>query len=222
MKQRLPLIGFVCVLLASLGFGYWFLQVRSATQAEVAAVRAQNEAAANPEASPTVSSGPAPITTPLVNNPNPDWTIDSTTGLSYATAVLVTSKGVIRFKFYPKDAPETVKRIAELVSKDFYKDLVFHRVISGFVAQTGDPTGTGSGGSGTNLKAEFNSRKHVDGTVAMARAEAVDSADSQFYITLGTQPHLDGKYTVFGQVTEGMDIARSLTQGDRLNQFVIQ
>ncbi|MCM2324169.1 MAG: peptidylprolyl isomerase [Oligoflexia bacterium] len=130
--------------------------------------------------------------------------------------MLETSKGIIRFKFYPQDAPNTVNRIIELVQQGFYNGLTFHRVVPGFVVQGGDPVGNGTGGSGQKLKAEFNNRRHVEGAVAMARAMDPDSADSQFYISLGTHPHLDRSYTVFGQVIEGMDVARKLEKGDKM------
>lgn len=137
-------------------------------------------------------------------------------GLSKATVVLQTTRGIIKYKFYTKDAPKTVHRMAELISKGFYNDLTFHRVVPGFVIQGGDPTGTGMGGSGMKLQAEFNSRKHVLGTVSMARAMDPNSADSQFYIMLGVHPHLDGQYTVFGQVISGQDVVNQIKQGDRM------
>ncbi|MCM2276800.1 MAG: peptidylprolyl isomerase [Oligoflexia bacterium] len=136
--------------------------------------------------------------------------------------MLETSKGIIRFKLYPADAPNTVARIIELVNQGFYNGLLFHRVVPGFVVQGGDPVGNGTGGSGQKLKAEFNARRHVEGTVAMARAMDPDSADSQFYISLGTHPHLDRSYTVFGQVVEGMDVARKLEKGDKMISLRIE
>ncbi|MEK7396184.1 MAG: peptidylprolyl isomerase [Candidatus Poribacteria bacterium] len=145
----------------------------------------------------------------------PDLSMDSK-GLSKATAVLNTVIGIIKFKFYPGDAPNTVNRIIELINNGFYNGLTFHRVVPGFVIQGGDPTGTGAGGSGMKLKAEFNNRRHIEGTVAMARASDPDSADSQFYISLGTHPRLDRSYTVFGQVTEGMDVAMKIRMGDKI------
>jgi len=109
-------------------------------------------------------------------------------GLSNAVVTIQTTRGTIKYKFYSKDAPNTVRRIAELIQKGFYNDVIFHRVVPGFVIQGGDPTGTGTGGSGLKLKAEFNSRKHVLGTVSMARAMDPNSADSQFFIMLGRWP----------------------------------
>ncbi|MBY0471124.1 peptidylprolyl isomerase [bacterium] len=157
-----------------------------------------------------------------VSNQNPDLAVDAN-GLSKATVVLSTEKGQIRFKFYPKDAPNTVNRIIELINQGFYNGLVFHRVEPGFVIQGGDPMGQGIGGSGKKQKAEFNTRRHIEGTVAMARrGDDVDSADSQFYVTLGPQPFLDGKYTVFGQVIEGMDVAKKIIRGDKIVSMIVQ
>jgi peptidyl-prolyl cis-trans isomerase B (cyclophilin B) len=127
-----------------------------------------------------------------------------------------TIHGDILIKFFPQVAPNTVNRIKELIKEGFYNGLTFHRVIPGFVAQGGDPKGNGTGGSGTKLKAEFSKLKHKKGTVAMARSSDPDSADSQFYISYGPQPHLDGKYTIFGEVTEGMDAAEKLKIGDKM------
>ncbi len=143
-------------------------------------------------------------------------------GLSKAVVVLQTTRGTIKYKFYTKDAPKTVHRIAELIQKGFYNDLTFHRVVPGFVIQGGDPTGTGAGGSGMKLQAEFNSRKHVLGTVSMARAMDPNSADSQFYIMLGVHPHLDGQYTVFGQVISGQDVVNQIKQGDRMVKVTLE
>ncbi|MGE0615671.1 MAG: peptidylprolyl isomerase [Bacteriovoracia bacterium] len=154
-------------------------------------------------------------------NMNPDMNVGED-GLSKATAVITTTKGQVTFKFYTKDAPNTVARIVELINQGFYNGLKFHRVVPGFVIQGGDPDGNGTGGSGKKLKAEFNQRKHREGTVAMARAADPDSADSQFYIALDRQPHLDGQYTVFGQVITGMDIVKSIQVGDKMESVVIQ
>ena len=155
------------------------------------------------------------MSSPSSTTVTPDLSLDAQ-GLSKAVAVITTEKGVIKFRFYPKDAPNTVNRIIELIQKGFYNGTVFHRVVPGFVIQGGDPTGTGSGGSGQKLKAEFNERRHIEGTVAMARTQDPNSADSQFYISLGTHPHLDRSYTVFGQAVEGMDVARKIQPGDKM------
>jgi len=116
---------------------------------------------------------------------------------------LKTGRVVIEMR--PDLAPEHVARIKELVRQGFYDGLPFHRVIAGFMAQTGDPNGDGTGGSGRKLRAEFSNEPHVRGTVSMARASNPDSADSQFFIVLDASPHLNGKYTVWGKVIEGME-----------------
>ena len=139
-------------------------------------------------------------------------------GLSRVAVAIETSHGTIEFKFYPKDAPKTSQRILELVKKGFYDGLTFHRVVSGFVVQGGDPSGNGTGGSGQKLNAEFNQRKHLEGTLAMARSSNPHSADSQFYICLGAQPSLDNQYTVFGQVTKGLDLVKKIRQGDKMTK----
>jgi cyclophilin family peptidyl-prolyl cis-trans isomerase len=133
-----------------------------------------------------------------------------------ASARIKTVHGDIIFKFYTQDAPNTSKRIQELISKGFYNGLTFHRVVPNFVVQGGDPKGNGTGGSGKNIAAEFNSRKHIPGTLAMARSRNINSADSQFYISLGTHPHLDNKYTVFGHVTKGLEIVSKIQMGDKM------
>ena len=114
----------------------------------------------------------------------------------------------------PDLAPGHVAQIKKLARQGFYDGVVFHRVIDGFMAQTGDPTGTGSGGSGNKLKAEFSNEKHVRGTVSMARAQSPDSADSQFFICFAPSPFLDGQYTVWGQVVEGMEHVDALPKGE--------
>lgn len=151
-----------------------------------------------------------------------EFTLNQETGLSEQTVTINTDYGDIKFKFYSKDAPNTSARIAELIQEGFYNGLTFHRVIPGFVAQGGDPLGNGTGGSGKKQKAEFNQRKHLLGTVSMARSADPDSADSQFYICLGPQPHLDGQYTVFGQVVEGIEAVQKLKVGDKMNSVTLK
>ncbi len=119
------------------------------------------------------------------------------------TLILDTSKGPVTIRMRPDLAPQHVARIKELVREGFYDGIVFHRVIDGFMAQTGCPHGTGTGGSGKKLKAEFSKEKHVRGTVSMARAQSPDSGDSQFFICFADAPFLNGQYTVWGQVTAG-------------------
>jgi cyclophilin family peptidyl-prolyl cis-trans isomerase len=136
--------------------------------------------------------------------------------LSEGKAIIKTVHGNIVFKFYPKQAPNTTTRIIQLIQEGFYDGLNFHRVVPNFVIQGGDPLGNGTGGSGQNLKAEFNDLQHIEGTVAMARAQDPDSADSQFYIALNTLKNLDGKYTIFGQVTEGIEVVKKIQVGDKM------
>ncbi len=130
--------------------------------------------------------------------------------------------GTVTIELYPDVAPETVKSFKTLVSKGFYDGLTFHRVIPGFMAQGGDPEGTGMGGPGFTLKAEFNDKKHVRGTVAMARSADPDSAGSQFYICYGPQPHLDGQYTIFGQVIDGMEWVDGLKNGSLIKKITLE
>ncbi|MBC7541046.1 MAG: peptidylprolyl isomerase [Bacteriovorax sp.] len=137
-------------------------------------------------------------------------------GLSTTSATIKTVHGDIVFRFYTKAAPHTSARIMELIQNKFYDGLVFHRAIPNFIIQTGDPTGTGTGGSGTKLKAEFNELQHIKGTIAMARGMDKNSSDSQFYICLTTLSHLDGKNTIFGQVVDGLDVLPKLSKGDRV------
>ena len=130
-----------------------------------------------------------------------------------AVVVLETSKGQVEIEMKPELAPNHVARITELVKQGFYDGIIFHRVIPGFMAQTGDPTGTGTGGSGENLNAEFTDYEYVEGTVGMARAMNPNSADSQFFICFEGCSHLTGQYTVWGQVTDGMDVVRKINEG---------
>jgi peptidylprolyl isomerase len=129
------------------------------------------------------------------------------------TLYLDVPKGRVVIELRSDLAPKTVARIKELTRKGFYDGIVFHRVIDGFMAQTGDPTGTGTGGSGQHLKAEFSQSHFGRGTLGMARSNDVDSADSQFFICFTATPFLDGKYTIFGQVTAGMEFVDAIKKG---------
>ena len=120
-------------------------------------------------------------------------------------------RGVI--ETLPDLAPNHVARIKELVRQGFYDGIVFHRVIDGFMAQTGDPTGTGTGGSGKNLDAEFSAEPHVRGILSMARAQDPNSADSQFFIVFDDAKFLDRQYTVWGRVIEGMEFVDNINRG---------
>lgn len=128
--------------------------------------------------------------------------------------LLETSKGQIEIEFLPQLAPNHVDRIIELASSGFYDGVIFHRVIPGFMAQTGDPTGTGMGGSGSNLDAEFTDYEYRVGTVGMARSSSPNSGDSQFFICFDGCGHLTGQYTVWGQVARGMETVESLATGE--------
>lgn len=128
--------------------------------------------------------------------------------------------GDVVIEMYPEDAPEHVKRIKELARAEFYNGLKFHRVIDDFMAQTGCPYGNGTGGTGKKLKAEFNRNPHKRGTVSMARSMMPDSADSQFFICFADCPWLDGQYTVWGEVTSGMEAVDKIKRGDGPNGAV--
>src|SRR3974390_821886 len=130
------------------------------------------------------------------------------------TLVLTTTQGRVAIAMRPDLAPQHVARIKELVRAGFYDGVAFHRVIEGFMAQTGCPHGTGSGGSGKKLKAEFSQEKHVRGTVSMARAQNQDSGDSPFFICFADSPFLNGQYTVWGKVIEGMENVDRMKRGE--------
>jgi peptidylprolyl isomerase len=130
------------------------------------------------------------------------------------TLILETTKGRVSIAMRPDLAPGHVTRIKELVRSGFYDGITFHRVIDGFMAQTGCPHGTGTGGSGKKLKAEFSKAKHVRGTVSMARAQNPDSGDSQFFICFADAPFLNGQYTVWGEVTAGMENVDKIKRGE--------
>ena len=122
--------------------------------------------------------------------------------------------GLVEIELFADKAPNHVKRIKDLVSSGFYNGIIFHRVIKGFMAQTGDPLGNGTGGSGKNLKAEFSEYKYKYGTVGMARSMNPDSGDSQFFICFDGCGHLTGQYTVWGQVETGMEVVEKIEIGE--------
>jgi peptidylprolyl isomerase len=130
------------------------------------------------------------------------------------TLIMETTKGPVVIEMRPDLAPEHCARIKELAREGFYDGIVFHRVIDGFMAQTGCPHGTGTGGSGRRLKAEFSRTPHGRGTASMARASHPDSADSQFFICFDDASFLDGKYTVWGQVVSGMENVDKIKRGE--------
>jgi peptidylprolyl isomerase len=130
------------------------------------------------------------------------------------TLILETTQGPVTIEMRPDLAPNHVARIKELVREGFYDGIVFHRVIEGFMAQTGCPEGTGTGGSGKKLKAEFNDEPHERGTTSMARAANPDSGDSQFFICFDDAGFLDNQYTVWGKVTSGMENVDNIKRGE--------
>lgn len=138
------------------------------------------------------------------------------------TLYLELKDGRVVIQLFPDLAPKHVARIKELTRQKFYDGVKFHRVIEGFMAQTGDPTGTGMGGSGKNLKAEFSKESHVRGIVSMARAANPDSADSQFFIVTKASPFLDRQYTVWGKVKSGMEFVDKIRQGDPVNNGTVE
>jgi cyclophilin family peptidyl-prolyl cis-trans isomerase len=149
------------------------------------------------------AAAPAPVAATYTPTPADLWHIDLSTGGSVVIAMR------------PDKAPNHVARIRTLTRAGFYDGLLFHRVLDGFMAQTGDPKGTGEGGSPLpDLKAEFNDLPHLRGTVSMARPESVDGANSQFFIMLMPTLRLDNRYTAFGRVTKGMEFVDLITRGE--------
>jgi peptidylprolyl isomerase len=134
---------------------------------------------------------------------------------------MLLDKGLVVIETFPEKAPQTVKRIQELANEGFYDGLTFHRVIAGFMAQGGDPNGNGTGGSGKNIKAEFNDIKHERGIVSIARSNDPDSADSQFFICYDSHPFLDGQYTAWGKVIQGMNLIERIPEGKGPNGQVL-
>ncbi|HEX7725696.1 MAG TPA: peptidylprolyl isomerase [Rhizomicrobium sp.] len=138
------------------------------------------------------------------------------------TLVMELKSGPVRIKLRPDLAPNHVARIKELAGQGFYDGIVFHRVIPDFMAQTGDPTGTGSGGSDLpDLKAEFSNEKHKRGTISMARTSNPNSANSQFFICFADAPWLDKQYSVWGEVVEGMEHVDAIKKGGEHNNGAI-
>ena len=135
-------------------------------------------------------------------------------------AIIETDKGNIVLELFESDAPNTVANFVKLINKGYYNGLKFHRVIPNFMVQGGCPVGNGTGGPGYTIKCEINPKKHLTGTLSMAHA-GKDTGGSQFFITHSPQPHLDGVHTVFGQVTEGMDVVNAIRQGDVMKQVKV-
>lgn len=141
---------------------------------------------------------------------------------SQERVIIETDKGKMVLVLYPDVAPKTVESFKKLIGQGFYNGLTFHRVVAGFVIQGGDPKGDGTGGPGFTIPAEFNEKKHLRGTLAMARSQDPDSAGSQFYVCLAPQPSLDGNYTVFGQVVEGIEVIDKIVVGDKMNRVYLE
>ena len=140
-------------------------------------------------------------------------------------AVVTTDRGIFVIEFYPDAAPVAVDNFIKLINERFYDGLTFHRIVEGFVAQGGCPKGDGTGGPGWNIIDEYtnpNQRPHLRGTVAMARTSAPNSSGSQFYICFKPQPSLDGNYTTFGGVIQGMDVVDRLEIGDVMTKIRLE
>ena len=163
-------------------------------------------------------SEPAPAPKPMSYSAPPPVTID--TSKQY-TAIIETEKGDLVLELFASDVPVTVNNFIFLAREGFYDDTTFHRVISNFMAQGGDPTGTGTGGPGYTFADEFTKHTHVTGALSMANA-GPDTNGSQFFITYTPQKHLDGKHSVFGQLIDGMDVLGAIEQGDTIVRITIE
>jgi cyclophilin family peptidyl-prolyl cis-trans isomerase len=173
--------------------------------------------AESPKTPPPSSAPPTPQPSAPPPSPPPPPSVSTN-----PVAIVETSMGTFKIELFADKAPHTVQNFIELVNRGFYKNMIFHRVVAGFVIQTGDPTGTGRGGSERSIKLEIHPDLKHDraGIVGMARSQDPDSATSQFYITLGPAPHLDGKYAIFGRVIQGLEVVMAIGQvevgpGDR-------
>lgn len=153
-------------------------------------------------------------------NKPPEMTIDPK---KKYFATIETDRGNIELEFFPKEAPKTVNNFVFLANQGFYDGVIFHRVISDFVIQGGDPTGTGRGGPGYQFEDETkgNPHKHLRGIISMANA-GPNTNGSQFFITHSPQPHLDGKHTVFGKVVSGIEVVDAIRQNDKMNKVTIR
>ncbi len=161
-----------------------------------------------------------PVTTnePMSYSTQPPMTID--TSKQY-TATIETEKGNLVLELYAKDVPLTVNNFVFLAREGFYDNTTFHRVIAGFMAQGGDPTGTGAGGPGYSFADEFTEHTHATGTLSMANS-GPNTNGSQFFITYAPQPHLDGLHSVFGQLIGDMDVLEAIGQGDTILRITIE
>ena len=161
---------------------------------------------------------PAPIRKPMSYSAAPPMTID--TSKQY-TATIETGKGDLVLELFASDVPVTVNNFVFLAREGFYDGTIFHRIIPDFMAQGGDPTGTGTGGPGYKFADEFTKHSHVTGALSMANA-GPNTNGSQFFITYAPQPHLNGKHSVFGQLTDGVDVLKALKNGDVLVKITIE
>jgi len=168
--------------------------------------------------SPAPTTPPTPAPKPKTYSAPPPMTID--TDRQYI-ATIETEKGNLGLELFASDVPMTVNNFVFLASDGFYDGTTFHRVIPGFMAQGGDPTGTGTGNPGYFFPDEFTEHKHVTGTLSMANSDP-DTNGCQFFITYAPKPHLDGKHSVFGQLIEGMDVLEKLENGDVIKEIVIE
>ena len=164
------------------------------------------------------SSEPVTTNEPMNYSTPPPMTID--TGKQY-TATIETEKGNLVLELYAKDVPVTVNNFVFLAREGFYDNTTFHRVIAGFMAQGGDPTGTGAGGPGYSFADEFTEHTHVTGALSMANS-GPNTNGSQFFITYAPQPHLDGMHSVFGRLVDGMDVLEAIEQGDTIVRITIE
>jgi cyclophilin family peptidyl-prolyl cis-trans isomerase/predicted GIY-YIG superfamily endonuclease len=193
------------------------------TRAEKLAALAGNEAFGSPlHKPPLIHTRPDREEMPMRTRPQADE-LDAYSEEARTSRVRIsTDKGDIVLELFPDDAPIHTAAFLKLVKDGFYDGLAFHRVEPGFVIQGGDPDGNGTGGPGYRLPAEFNSRSHLRGTLAMARTSDPDSAGSQFYICLADTRFLDGQYTVFGQTVDGIETIDKIKKGDKMNTLTVE
>ena len=164
------------------------------------------------------ASGPATTEKPMSYSTPPPMTIDKS---KQYTATIETEKGELVLELFASDVPVTVNNFVFLAREGFYDNTTFHRVIHGFMAQGGDPTGTGGGGPGYSFADEFTEHTHVVGALSMANA-GPSTNGSQFFITYAPQHHLDGKHSIFGQLVTGMDVLEAIEQGDTIVRITIE
>lgn len=169
-------------------------------------------------ADPATKKEPCPMLAP----PQPDELPAYREEALASRVRIATDKGDMLLQLFPDDAPNHAAAFLKLAKAGFYDGTTFHRVEPGFVIQGGDPDGNGTGGPGYHLKAEFNSRPHLRGTLAMARASDPNSAGSQFYICLADARFLDGQYTVFGEMTDGFETLDKIRRGDVMRKVTVE